>query len=510
MRRFRPVVALIALSFIGLATGWKTVEETTKTSVDAACCTTTCSASCTTTCSASCTTTCRASCAAACCASPVKTSAAAPACCATPVKTSAAAPTCGYVSPRTTSASDQVRQTRGNTILASAAAPRQAPRGQYPDSPTGRAAQALVEFTWTTGADTLREFVETRLTPGSRERNSDASLLDSFEQIRKYLPDAELQRAEKTGPLSAELTLVSDRTGTAMTLAIELEPDPPHRIDHVRGEISPSRAGAAAAQCDAPADAANVNALGVATTTPTPEVADAMKLAHRIRTEGRVVNTVVPGGPADGAGLEIGDVILQLADNRLYSADDITDFLAVAPDGVPIEVLVRRAGTTDDQRIRLTALTGVTASSDRSSIDWQYAGLGQLDQALNQAWASGKPILVGVTGSDTCCPFSRFEVDSLSGIVHDPRVVAGSQDFVRIIIRRPHAYWFLMDVGGGDDTSRSISATPAGVVIDDGDLLPIPSFFFLDSDKQVLGNVALAEPAAGEKVLDLMAELGSR
>ncbi len=131
-------------------------------------------------------------------------------------------------------------QPRGNTVLASAAAPRQAPRGQYPDSATGRAAQALVEFTWTTGADALHEFVETHLSPGSRERNTDTTLLEAFAQIRKYLPEAELRSAEKTGPLSAVLTLASDQTGAVMTLTIDLEADPPYRIDHLRAEIRPS------------------------------------------------------------------------------------------------------------------------------------------------------------------------------------------------------------------------------------------------------------------------------
>lgn len=50
----------------------------------------------------------------------------------------------------------------------------------------------------------------------------------------------------------------------------------------------------------------------------------------------------------------------------------------------------------------------------------------------------------------------------------------------------------------------------AGVVIDNGDLLPIPSFYFLDSDKNVLGNVALADDGALDKLLELMAELGTR
>jgi len=50
----------------------------------------------------------------------------------------------------------------------------------------------------------------------------------------------------------------------------------------------------------------------------------------------------------------------------------------------------------------------------------------------------------------------------------------------------------------------------AGVVIDNGDLLPIPSFYFLDADKKVLGSVALAGDGALDKSLELMADLASR
>ena len=104
------------------------------------------------------------------------------------------------------------------------------------------------------------------------------------------------------------------------------------------------------------------------------------------------------------------------------------------------------------------------------------------------------------------------QVDSLADHVERPdrRVIEGSQGFVSIIIRRPHAYWFLTDLGGGEQAARNINATPAGVVIDGGDLLPIPSLFFLDADKNVLGRVALTDDGARDKTLDLMAKLGSR
>jgi len=404
---------------------------------------------------------------------------------------------------------DEVRREM-TTLLASAPAPRRSASRQYPDSPTGRAAQALVELTWTTGDDALADFVENRLSPGSHDRNPGRELLDAFAQIRELLTDAELRVAEKTGPLTAELVLASTRTGTQMTISIELEPEPPHRIDHLEARIGGEGGDAASPVCEPPADAANVNALGVATTVPASDVATAMNLTRRVRTEGRLVTEVQANSPADVAGIATGDVILQLGGNRLYSADDITDFLAITAPGDPVDVLVRRAGTTQDELVRITPLSSPPSAGDRSRINWQFAGLGQLDEAMSVVKATGRPLLVGLTGSDTCCPFTRFEIDSLSAIVDDPRVVEGSRDFVSIIIRRPHAYWFLQDIGSNGRMSLSVRGTPDGLYINDDDLLPIPSLFFLDADRTVLGNVALAEPAARDKVLDHMEKLASR
>ena len=485
MRFFRSPVAVMALFVVGIAAGWKPVEQKAAPAAvadccaadrgAARCCTTACSTTCSATCRAACTTACTAACTATCTA------------------------TCGATPPTTRAR----RSPPASAVLVSAPIARRVT--DYPDSPTGRAAEALVELTWTTGPDALREFVQARLTPDSRDRNSDETLLAAFGQIRDHVTQAELQSAKRTGPLAAELVLASERNGTQMTLNIDLEPDPPHRIDRLRGEGG-APDNAAGPQCATPADAGNVNALGVATAAPTPDIAATMKLAHRVRTEGRVVTEIEPDSPADRAGLEQGDVILQLADNRLYSADDITDYLAITATVEPIDVIVRRAGSTDDEQIRITPVHRAPTVSGRAGIDWQYAGLAQLDEALGRARASGKPVLVGLTGSDTCCPFSRFEVDSLSAIVDDPQIVEGSRDFVRIIIRRPHAYWFLFELDG-EEEPRNVSATPDGVVINDGDLLPIPSFFFIDTDHNVLGNVGLAQSDALGKTLGLMKDL---
>ena len=122
-------------------------------------------------------------------------------------------------------------------------------------------------------------------------------------------------------------------------MKIELEPDPPYRIDHLEARIGRAGTDAGGPACEPPADASNVNALGVATMVPASDVAAAMNLTHRVRMEGRLVTEVQANSPADRAGLATGDVILQLGSNRLYSADDITDFLAITAPGDPIDVL---------------------------------------------------------------------------------------------------------------------------------------------------------------------------
>ncbi len=240
--------------------------------------------------------------------------------------------------------------------------------GGYPDSPTGRAARALVELTHTSGEEALREFVESTLTPGARERNSDATLLEAFGRIRDDLADAELRTARRTGPFSAELVLASQQTGGVVTMTVELEQQPPHRIDRLTAEL-----GGPGPEASAAGPASHV-VLGVSTTAPSAAIAAEMQLANRIRTEGRVVTAVEPGSPAGRAGLEPGDVILQLADNRLYSADDVSDFLRVTRPGEKIKMLVKRAGGTVEESLQVTLSWGAQPQVTRSGFDWQSDG----------------------------------------------------------------------------------------------------------------------------------------
>ena len=127
---------------------------------------------------------------------------------------------------------------------------------------------------------------------------------------------------------------------------------------------------------------------------------------------------------------------------------------------------------------------------------------------MQEAREQGKVVMVGVSGSDTCCAFSRFEVDVLSRILDDVNIVEGSEPFVRVIIRRPHAYWFLEEIAGNDRGAGRVLATPSGLDLD-GKLLPIPGIFFIDPDRAVLDRVALSGDDARNRLLRVMEQLGS-
>jgi len=62
--------------------------------------------------------------------------------------------------------------------------------------------------------------------------------------------------------------------------------------------------------------------------------------------------------------------------------------------------------------------------------------------------------------------------------------------FVTLIIRRPHAYWFLKKVSGFDENAP-FGAIPDGLKLPDGVVLPIPSVYILDSSGGAIDHIAV-------------------
>ena len=140
--------------------------------------------------------------------------------------------------------------------------------------------------------------------------------------------------------------------------------------------------------------------LGIATSAPSEDTARDLGLQNKVRVQGRLIEEVEPGGPADRAGLRVGDVLFRLAANDLYSADDVADFLAVSSPGDVVSVDFKRS----DAEARATTVTlgGESAAAEPGPrMRWQFAGLGQLPRALETARAEKKKVLVGLSGAET-------------------------------------------------------------------------------------------------------------
>ena len=74
-----------------------------------------------------------------------------------------------------------------------------------------------------------------------------------------------------------------------------------------------------------------------------------------------------------------------------------------------------------------------------------------------------------------------------------------ADEYVRVIIRRPHAYFFLQDTF--EERGGIRSATPAGCVLANGTTAPLPGIYLLDEDGGFLESVALAGATGGKDLL---------
>lgn len=104
-------------------------------------------------------------------------------------------------------------------------------QGPIPDSPIGRMAAALVEWTGTAGDEPLRAFLQQHL-PGAAASGStrDQALVDRLRQLRGEYPGARMRGLMKTGANSGQVILHSDASGRAGTVSYEIDPDPPHHL----------------------------------------------------------------------------------------------------------------------------------------------------------------------------------------------------------------------------------------------------------------------------------------
>lgn len=83
--------------------------------------------------------------------------------------------------------------------------------------------------------------------------------------------------------------------------------------------------------------------LGVSVQDLTPRLAKAN--GNKV-TEGALVNDVERKSPADSAGIEEGDVIVEFDGRKVYGADDLRKFVGRTKPGTTVTIIVDRKGTT--------------------------------------------------------------------------------------------------------------------------------------------------------------------
>ena len=101
------------------------------------------------------------------------------------------------------------------------------------------------------------------------------------------------------------------------------------------------------------------------------------------------------------AGIAPGDVVVKLGKNELYSQDDIADFLLASKPGQKVVALVLRANTKKEEALTVTLGKGKAKAPEAPRLEWQYASLGQLTDALAKAVKEDKLLLVGLSGAET-------------------------------------------------------------------------------------------------------------
>lgn len=141
--------------------------------------------------------------------------------------------------------------------------------------------------------------------------------------------------------------------------------------------------------------------LGAGMRIPSAAEAEAMELPTDVRLQGRAIDSVLPNSPAALAGLKVGDVLMSLDENALYSDDDFIDFLNASDPGDEVKLTIRRAGNAEDELLLVELSGSPDQHASDPSIDWEFASLAQLTEGQAKAKNEGRRLLIGLSGAET-------------------------------------------------------------------------------------------------------------
>jgi serine protease Do len=93
--------------------------------------------------------------------------------------------------------------------------------------------------------------------------------------------------------------------------------------------------------------------IGLTLQTLTPEIVQGLGLKE---TSGVVVSDVLPGGPADNAGMQKGDVITRFNGREVRNTPDLSRLIAETPIGTTVTVRTQRKGAQQDVTLKIAEM----------------------------------------------------------------------------------------------------------------------------------------------------------
>jgi len=173
--------------------------------------------------------------------------------------------------------------------------------------------------------------------------------------------------------------------------------------------------------------------LGVAIQDVTPELAKSLGLKE---SKGALVSQVVPGGPADKAGFEQGDVIVNFDDRTVGDSKDLPRIVASTPVGKTVTVKLLRDGKEVDLQAKVGEMEEENATEAAKSPIHPSLGVTvqnltpQVARELGLKKSSG----VVVTGVEPNSPAAEAMIqvgDVIQAVNRNP--VKNVDDFVKIV-----------------------------------------------------------------------------
>jgi len=153
--------------------------------------------------------------------------------------------------------------------------------------------------------------------------------------------------------------------------------------------------------------------IGAVTATITPE--EARRTGLRV-SRGALVARVIPGSPAQAAGLKAGDIITAVAGKPVDSREAFSTYTATVPSGQPLPLTVSRDGATQSISVRPTE-----APRDLGlRILWEIAGLRVIDQSgtvvIDEVSRGSRSENIGLARGDIIVGVNGVEVASVKDL----------------------------------------------------------------------------------------------